>query len=256
MMQEEAINDNETQVESFPDNLYDNLVPCPNCKDMVPVSLYCLNCGYPLHIFKQKEEGIDVDLRPDKDALAQVQDLTKNLINSISLKLWSVDLLKEGAIEEEHFKRLFGEYQARSVQCMGQRKTLLTHYSREFTTKARSLEPIEKALNEVKVKLRELETRRSIGDLHEGEYEAKAPTFRWEIQYYNEDIARRKEEMTFIEGLTRVIPTVEIEKIKEKVEDAQVAIDELLKKTIIGPETAAKVKISLEETRAFLDNFR
>jgi hypothetical protein len=35
-----------------------------------------------------------------------------------------------------------------------------------------------------------------------------------------------------------------------------VAIDELLKKTIIGPETAAKVKISLEETRAFLDNFR
>lgn len=256
MMQEETITDNETQVESFPDNLYENLVTCPNCKDMVPQSLYCLKCSYPLHIIRQKEEGIDVELRPDKDALAQVQGMTKNLINSISLKLWSVDLLKEGAIEEEHFKRLFGEYQARSVQYVGQRKTLLAHYSREYTIKARNLEPIEKALSEAKVTLRELETRKSIGDLHEGEYEAKAPTFRWEIQHYNEDIARKKEEMTFIEGLTRVIPTVEIEKIKEKVQDAQVAKDELLKKAIISPETAATVKISLEETRAFLDNFR
>lgn len=256
MMQEETVNEDEIPVESLPDILDETMVNCPNCKDMVSYSLYCLKCGYPLYTFMQKEESIDVDLKADKDAFEQVQELTKNLMNSIFLKLWSVDLLKEGAIEEKQFERLFGDYQARSVQCIGQRKMLLTRYSREYIAKGRNLEPVEKALNEAKVKLRELETRRAIGDLHEGEYEAKVATFRWEIQFYEEDIKGRKKEMTFIESLTQVEPTAEIEEMKKKVEDAQAAMDDLLGKTAIGPETAAKVKVSLEETRAFLDNLR
>lgn len=254
-MEEETVTEDEAQAESFPENLYENMVACPNCKDTVPTSLHCLKCGYPLYMFRQ-EEGVGVDVEPDKEDLGRIQQLTKDLMNSISLKLWSVDLLKEGTVEEEHFERLFEDYQARSVRCIGQRKTLLARYSREFTAKARDLEPVERALNEARVNLRELETRSSIGDLHDGEYEAKAPTFRWEINFYEADIARRKGEMKFIEGLTRVIPSVEINEMKERVEGARAAMDDLLKRKAVGPETAAKVRVSLEETRAFLDNFR
>ena len=92
---------------------------------MVPLSLYCLKCGFPLHMLRQQDDGIDDTIETDEGSLARVQGLTKDLMNSISLKLWSIDLLREGTIDEEHFNRLFEGYQARSVQCMGRRKLML-----------------------------------------------------------------------------------------------------------------------------------
>jgi hypothetical protein len=106
------------------------------------------------------------------------------------------------------------------------------------------------------VKLRELEMRRSIGDLIEGEYEAKGPARKWEIRNYEDDISKRKGEMTFLEDITRVIPAMEIEKAKDNVEEANISLEEMLREGKIGPETAAKVKVSLDETKTFLDNFK
>ena len=62
--------------------------------------------------------------------------------------------------------------------------------------------------------------------------------------------------MTFLEDLTKVIPIVEIKETKEKVETSFMVMNDLLKEGIIGPETATNVKVSLEETRVFLENFR
>ena len=264
-MENETVSDEETQAETFQDELQleglqedfqETMVSCPNCKETVPTSLYCLKCGFPLYMFRKEGDVVDVSTQPDEGALGRVQELTKNLMNSISLKLWSVDLLKEGTVDEEHFNRLFDEYQARSVRCMGQRKMLLARYSRELAAKARGLEPIGRALKEVRVNLRELEMRRSISDLLEGEYEAKGPAFRWEIQYYEGEIARRKGEMTFLEDVTKAIPAEEIARMKDKVKEAKGSMETMLRESVVGPETATRVKVSLEETRAFLENFR
>ena len=43
---------------------------------------------------------------------------------------------------------------------------------------------------------------------------------------------------------------------KDKVEEAKISLEEMLREGRIGPETATKVKVSLDETRVFLDNFR
>jgi hypothetical protein len=229
---------------------------CPKCNDMVPRALYCLKCGFPLYMFREEEEGVDFETKPNDGSLERVHTLTKDLMNSISLKLWAVDQLRGGFVDEEHFNGLFSGYQVRSVQCMGQRKQLLAHYSRELASMARDLEPIERALKEAKVNLRELEMRKSIGDLLDGEYGAKSPALRWEIQYRESEVKRRRESMTFLEDLTKIIPIVEIQETKEKVEKAFQVMDGLLKEGVIGPETAINVKISLEETRVFLENFR
>ena len=255
-MNDETVNENVDQAEVFPENFEATMVPCPNCKETVPTSLYCLKCGYPLYMFRQAEAGIDVVLPPDEGSLSHMQAISKNLMNSISMKLWSVEQLKEGILEEDQFKRLFEDYQARSVQCIGKRKVLLARYSREQVAMARDLEPVENALKEAKVKLRELEMRRSIGDLIEGEYEAKGPARKWEIRNYEDDISKRKGEMTFLEDITRVIPAMEIEKAKDNVEEANISLEEMLKEGKIGPETATKVKVSLDETKTFLDNFK
>jgi hypothetical protein len=255
-MESETPEATEIPEEIYPSDFQEEMIPCPNCKEMVPLSLYCLKCGFPLHMLRQQDDRIDDTIETDEGSLARVQGLTKDLMNSISLKLWSIDLLREGTIDEEHFNRLFEGYQARSVQCMGRRKLMLARCARDSAAKARDLEPIERALKEARVNLGELEMRQSIRDLHEGEYEAKAPAFRWQIRYYEEEISRRKGEMTFLENLTRVIPEEEIANMKGFVGKAHGMMGDLLGAGKIGPETATRVKTSLEETKAFLENFR
>jgi hypothetical protein len=253
---DETVIANEVHAVDAPGGLQEQNVLCPKCNDMVPMALYCLKCGFPLYMFREEEEGVDVETRPDDGSLERVHALTKDLMNSISLKLWAVDQLRSGFIDEEHFDRLFSDYLVRSVQCMGQRKQLLAHYSRELASMARDLAPIERVLKEARVNLSELEMRKTIGDLLDGEYGAKSPALRWEIQHHDSEVRRRMESMTYLEDLTKVIPIAEIKESKEKVETAFLVMDDLLREGIVGPETATNVKVSLEETRVFLENFR
>ena len=42
-------------------------VQCPNCKEDVPKTLYCLNCGFPLYKEEQvKEEKSTLEVREEK----------------------------------------------------------------------------------------------------------------------------------------------------------------------------------------------
>lgn len=47
-------------------NLASEVVHCPNCKEDVPKTLYCLNCGYPLYkIEQEKKEGQPTESEPE-----------------------------------------------------------------------------------------------------------------------------------------------------------------------------------------------
>ncbi|MFA9495978.1 MAG: hypothetical protein ACERKS_08675 [Candidatus Bathyarchaeota archaeon] len=35
------------------------IIHCPNCKEDVPKTLYCLNCGYPLYKLEQEKKNED-----------------------------------------------------------------------------------------------------------------------------------------------------------------------------------------------------
>ncbi len=186
------------------------------------------------------------ELETDFPTGSSMKGLTKELMNGMSLKLWSINLLLEGRVNEDHFNRLFDNYQTRLEQSTRRRNEMLE--------RARDLGAIETALNEARVSLGELEIRKSIGDLREGEYEAKAPAYNWDILHYEEELSKRKKEITLLEDLTHAVPSEEITNMKEMAEKADRALEDLKNSGKISSETASRIKATLDETRAFLKN--
>jgi hypothetical protein len=84
---DETVIASEVHAADAPGVLQEPNVLCPKCNDMVPMALYCLKCGFPLYMFREEEEGVDVETRPDDGSLERVHALTKDLMNSVSLKL-------------------------------------------------------------------------------------------------------------------------------------------------------------------------
>ena len=270
------------------------MVECPNCKSSVPLSIYCLKCGYPMYnlmaelqkgeeaegeppsgevVFRLEPEDLkeettenpdsedsqetelveDETVDGDNDAPNEAQPtepaneepealneeapesmqvgaqepeapafkperpfepderiigLMRNLANSVNLKLWSVGELLDGRMSEDNFRRLHGGYNERWRQFMDQRSERLTH--------AGDLESLEQGLERARVNLGELEVRRTIGDLYNGEYEAKAPAFQWEISHFEGEMDAKRGEIEFLGKLSNVIPKEEVVQMAEK----------------------------------------
>jgi len=181
-----------------------------------------------------------------------VREVMENLMKSISVRLWLANLLLEGKIKEEHFNRLFDSNKARLTLCMDRRNEMLES--------ARDLDSIEKALIEVKVNLAELEMKKAIGDILAGEYRAKVPALKWDIGKHENEISKRKREIVLLEDLTRVMSLEKIAQMREMAENCRGALRvrarSLEKSCDIGSETAVKVKRSLKETLACLEDLR
>jgi len=142
-----------------------------------------------------------------------VREVMENLMKSISVRLWLANLLLEGKIKEEHFNRLFDSNKARLTLCMDRRNEMLES--------ARDLDSIEKALIEVKVGLAELEMKKAIGDISEGEYRAKVPALKWDIGKHENEISKRKREIVLLEDLTRVMSLEKIAQMREMAENCR-----------------------------------
>lgn len=181
-----------------------------------------------------------------------VKEAMEDLMKSISLRLWLVNLLLEGKIKEEHFNRLFESNKARLKLCMDRRNEMLKH--------ARDLDGTDKALNEVKIDLAELEMKKAIGDISEEEYKAKAPALKWDVGKYEDEISKRKMETVFLEDLTRVMSLEKIAQMKEIAANCrdmvQIRSRSLEKSCNINSDTALKVKSSMKETLACLEDLR
>ncbi len=313
------------------------IVNCPHCKDDVPLSIYCLKCGYPMfelmkeHMsedgsdgdevsdghppdegeefrlepedleppqsedveaeskLEKESEAMNVDTQesaepkepmeeifekdppenvdtPDRDEgeveapAAETQldeadqgyepdealkDLMRNLANSINMKLWSVGQLLEGRISEQNFERLHEGYDARWHQLMDQRKDRLTQ--------ARDLDSLEEGLERAYISLGELEIKKTLNDLFEGEHEAKAPAYEWEISHCERQLEGRRGEIAFLERLSNVVPRDELAKMAER---ARGYLDRMRSSeglTELINNTYARLKTSMEEIVAFLE---
>ncbi len=176
-----------------------------------------------------------------------VREVMENLAKSISLKLWLVNMLCEGKVEEGHFLKLFEGYEFRSELYMNQRNEMLE--------RDRDLAASEKVLNEARVGLQELEMRKVIRDISDDEYDAKAPAYKWDIDHYEHVITKRKREVEFLEDLSRVMPKDEIVQLKEIADNCRGEIDRLESSSGISPGTTEKVRKALEEAIACLEGF-
>jgi ribosomal protein L28 len=174
-----------------------------------------------------------------------IKAVMEELMKSISLELWLVDLLKEGKIDERNFLRRFEVYEARSRQCMNRRNEILTH--------ARDLDALERALNDARVGLQELEMRKSLGDVKRGEYEVKAPALKWDIDNYEEELAQRRREIANLENVTWLVPQEEFTRMKRVADECLRSMDALAKSNGVSSRIATMVKDTLSSTLSYLD---
>ena len=188
-------------------------------------------------ITRSLNKGSVLDGRHEPDS--QVKENMLNLIKSIDLIVWLIDIYLEGDADEEHFNQYCKTYEYRLDQCLKHRSQMLES--------ARDLKPIQKALNEAKLNLFEIKKKKKIGDISDEEYKLKRPVYEWDINKYEEEIGRRKSEILVLEDIGQVMSEEEIENLKKVLDESQNSTDEQLKSGKIDTESANKIKEVLKK---------
>jgi hypothetical protein len=195
----------------------------------------------------EKVEGIEpvaeviIELEPSYEPDPVISEIMENFAKNLSMKIKLVGLLRDGGVKSEIFERLFESYVARGELLMNSRSEMLERVRYD-------LDSMEKALNEAKVGLEELEIRRAISDVSEEEYTAKSPGFEWDLRQYKDVVGRKKAEISYLEDIKRVMSPEEIEELIETGEGCY----ELIESEKIGSEMASRVRVSLEEALSCL----
>ncbi len=199
------------------------------------------------------ETGLQEEGEPERETLQTeepggpdpaIEELANELLNSVYLELWSVGLLRKEETGEEQFMRTFEAYHGRVERCIGQRDHLLDQID--------DLEAHETKASEARIELDELDIRKSLGDLHEGEYEARAPALRWTIGHFEAEIEGRRGRIALLEDLFRLIPPGKVEEATTLAAEALELLREAEASARLSPGTAAKVKASVDVIRGLL----
>jgi len=113
---------------------------------------------------------------------------------------------------------------------------------------SKDIEPIQKLLKETKLHLFEIEKKKIIGDVSDEEYNLKVPVYKWDIDNYEREIAKRKSELKILEDITQVVPREEIDELKKMAKKSKKTIEDLKKSGNIGPEIATRINEVLDKT--------
>jgi hypothetical protein len=249
-------------------------VECPQCKNIVPDSLFCISCDYPLSTIEEVSETDDEDEQGtnksvnvlevmlkgeesgnsiegkdySEDAASKAQgpeldksipELNHEMVKCVSLKLWLIEQLLEEKIDESQFNQLFEGYNVRHQQLLDRRAEMLKY--------TRDIDEYEQLLKKGKISLDELEMRKSLGDLIEGEYDAKGPSLRWDIQHYQDKVSARKMEITYLNDLRNTISFDTLSEMKETTERLIHNLDNLEIVEYVSSETISSLRRSLED---------
>ena len=199
------------------------------------------------------ETGLQEDREPAGETLQTeetggpdpaIEELANELLNSVYLELWSVGLLRKEGTGEEQFLKTFDAYHDRVERCINQRDHLLDQI--------RNLEAYEAKAREARIELDELGIRRSLGDLHGGEYEAMAPALRWTIDHFEAEIEGRRGRIALLEDPIGLMPPGKIEEAAALAAEALELVREAEASARLSRGTAAKVRASVEVIEGLL----
>ena len=180
---------------------------------------------------------------PEYEPDPVIREVMGNLAKNISMKIKLVDLLRTGGVKSEIFRKLFDSYLARGELLMNSRSEMLERVRYDLGS-------MEGALHEAREGLEELDIRRAIEDVSEEEYAAKAPGFQWDIGQYKDEVGKKQAEIYYLEDITRVMSSEEIGELVGLGEGCFEVLDELTESEGIEGDTAARIRVSLEEALA------
>jgi len=197
------------------------------------------------------EEALEpvVEVEPEVVAVPEyepdpvINEVMGNLAKNISMKIKLVDLLRTGGVKSEIFRKLFDSYLTRGELLMNSRSDMLERVRYDLGS-------MEGALHEAREGLEELDIRRAIEDVSEEEYAAKAPGFQWDIGQYKDEVGKKQADIYYLEDITRVMSSEEIGELVGIGEGCFEVLDELTESEGIDGDTAAKIRVSLEEALA------
>ena len=165
------------------------------------------------------------------------KDLVENLAKNIALKLKLVKLYRDGVVKEETFTKIFDEYSREGKIWSSRREELLKKHSED-------VEEMEEAYSNASEALELLEIKRSIGDVSDWEYDAKAPSYRWDIDHFDSLVADKKNRITYLEDVGGAMSKEELKELRELASLEYNTLDAL---QISKDETLSNIKESLYE---------
>ena len=136
------------------------------------------------------------------------KDLMENLTKNISLKLKLTKLYRDGVVKEETFTKLFDDYSKQGKILFSRREEILTKLSGE-------IEEMEDDYSKASEALELIEIKRSIGEISEIEYSAKAPAYRWDIDHFDLTVAEKKNKTRYLENIGGIISKEELKELRE-----------------------------------------
>lgn len=191
-------------------------------------------------------EALKVAEQPSKTMIDPViLEVMENISKNISLKVKLIELAMKGEVKENTLKKLLENYAAKGEIWINRRNEILERGRYEIST-------LERALENVRAGLEELEIRRAIGDASDDEYAAKAPSYEWDLNHLNEKLTRKKLEIAYLESLSKVMPVDDFESLKAIASSCHHDIDELASTGRVSPETATEIRSILEEALELL----
>ncbi|MGQ9680210.1 MAG: hypothetical protein ACUVV4_05535 [Candidatus Bathyarchaeia archaeon] len=173
----------------------------------------------------------------DPDPL--VQEILKNIARNLSLKVKLSKLMLDGALKESTFLKLLERYSAQGDRWISRRNEIVERDRYD-------IDSMEKALDEARIAMDELEIRKAIGDALDDEYQAKMPAYKWEINSLAGKIREIKGEVEYLNDINNVLPAGEVDELKSLVEQCYESINNLSVSETSGA-VRSRVKEVLDE---------
>ena len=136
------------------------------------------------------------------------KEVMMSLAKSLAMEIKLVRLFRDGRMKEETFARLFGKYADETKHWIDKREEMMGKLAAEIDAMQ---ETYDRSASELEL----LEIRKFIGDASEEEYAAKASGYTWDVEHLDEEIAGNGNEVAYLEDLGNVMPSEELEALRE-----------------------------------------
>ncbi len=148
-------------------------------------------------------DEIQIEFAPDP----LTKEIMDNLAKNITLKVRLVRLLRDNAVKEETFRKLFDSYVDQGRLWVSRRDDIITRFRADM----------ERMENEFVIARKDfelLEIRKNIGDAGEDEYGVKAPAYKWDIEHLDTEINSCKGGIQYMVNLKSLVPGEEVAELE------------------------------------------